>query len=460
MKRFKRAKISAAPQPQLKMVLAALILLVLASTSAQDITKDTKNLQQRQYFIRVGLVADANAMRVVPHTNFVLHDREGRVLHEGFADTPIRFNWKNPKTQKSVYYHCIADYPADQEEQAEAFFKKAEKVYQLPVHKMRDPRVDRAPLPDGSMPSPADWMVVVGPFDTYQIARNKSNAVGKHFKSFIFRTLDKPESSTIVEARDASGKILASAKGYLGVRSPDHGALMRASWVHSTSTDWHKKESWIKMRAYHGLIEVWGNKRGRLTLVNRVFLEDYLYGVVPPEIGNGVAFEMKKVQAVISRSVAIAKLRQNLHNTWHFDVCDEQHCQAYHGALAETPESNAAVDATWGQVCLYEDEVINAVFSLCCGGATGDSTHAWGGKKIPYLQDRVDAIDYAKAPDFGIYENAEKWVAGRPDVLCNPDQGGLPAYGSRYFRWTRSYSEKELRKTMSQTYLNIDKITN
>ncbi len=101
---------------------------------------------------------------------------------------------------------------------------------------------------------------------------------------------------------------------------------------------------------YRGSLRVLVNARGTLNLVNRVDLEEYLYGVVPAEMGpkRFDAIEGLKAQAVAARTYAYAHRGQ--FETEGYDLCPGPKCQAYGGASVEDPLSTAAVDGTRGLV--------------------------------------------------------------------------------------------------------------
>jgi len=436
-------------------------VLPVAVASALDLADDFANLQQREYFLRIGIAEDEQAVRVVPHSDFVLHDQEGRTLYQGKAGTPIRFTIPNGKRISVAFFHELASFPDSEKARADALAAQARAKTGLPVLVLRDPRIDRAPLPGGQMSPLVAWMVAAGPYESYGRAVRENGRVGQFRGAGIIRALAGP-CRALIQAHDSNGKLLAQATAYLGVRPRDAGGLVRGGPVSRSDTAWAERRSWVKSKVYHGLMEVWGNKNGRLTLVNRVFIEDYLYGVVPPEIGNSAPFEVKKVQAVISRSVAIAKVRGNPHATWHFDLCAGQHCQVYQGALLEHPEANAAVDATWGQVCIFGNNVIDAVFSICCGGATANAGDAWVGDNPPYLRSRLDTPEHSVRPDFSDYKKAEEWIASSPGVLCNPrTHAGLPDHARNAFRWSRTYTASELAALLRKRgYRGATKVTN
>ena len=77
------------------------------------------------------------------------------------------------------------------------------------------------------------------------------------------------------------------------------------------------------------------------------------------------------------------------------------------------------------------DEICDARFSKCCGGATEEFQYCWENVKKPYLmavRDTADASSCgcnntaaAELPDLTIEENAERWIRTAPEAFCNTD---------------------------------------
>jgi stage II sporulation protein D len=140
----------------------------------------------------------------------------------------------------------------------------------------------------------------------------------------------------------------------------------------------------IEDRAYRGAIEVFGNSRRTLTVVNELPLEEYLRGVVPNEL-NPVTFgqiEALKAQAVAARTYIDRNLGQ--YRDEGYDVCATDACQVYLGVKTEDPLATQAVADTRGIVAVYDGKPINALYSSTCGGRTEDAENIFR-EKIPYL---------------------------------------------------------------------------
>jgi len=137
---------------------------------------------------------------------------------------------------------------------------------------------------------------------------------------------------------------------------------------------------------YRGQIQVTvaGTK---LQAADVVGLEPYLQGVVPAEMPHTWAPEALKAQAVAARSYALSHLQAG-----SFDLYPDTRSQVYRGVVAETPETNAAVQATAGQVVLFAGRVAKTFFFSTSGGRTMSAADAWG-TPIPYLVSVPDPYD-------------------------------------------------------------------
>ncbi len=164
--------------------------------------------------------------------------------------------------------------------------------------------------------------------------------------------------------------------------------------------------------------------RGEITLVptdtgvlviNRLPIESYLRGVVPLEIGKRVPGERAAVeaQAVAARSYAYAHLTD--HSGAMFDLTGGVLDQVYGGVDAESPITDAAIDATRGLVLRFAGRVISAPYSSSCGGMTAAATEVWRGTgDYPYLTPVSDKIPGTShyycdgAPRFNWSRNLER----------------------------------------------------
>jgi len=166
----------------------------------------------------------------------------------------------------------------------------------------------------------------------------------------------------------------------------------------------------IDTRAYHGALEVFGNIRRTLNLVNELPLEEYLRGVVPNEL-SPVTFaqlEALKAQAVAARTYIQRNLGQ--FKDEGYDVCATDACQVYFGARTEDPLATQAVTDTRGVIATYDGKPINALYSSTCGGRTEDAQNIFQ-EKVPYLVSTLCEYKHPKPLPFSSSRSTANWKA-------------------------------------------------
>jgi stage II sporulation protein D len=118
--------------------------------------------------------------------------------------------------------------------------------------------------------------------------------------------------------------------------------------------------------------------------------ESYVAGVVESEAGKEQGIEYYKVQALICRTYALSNKRRHEHEG--FNLCDQVHCQVYHGMSRFNTDIIEASQVTAGQVIVDSDmNLINATFHSNCGGHTVNSEEVWS-KALPYLRAKEDTF--------------------------------------------------------------------
>jgi peptidoglycan hydrolase-like amidase len=161
-------------------------------------------------------------------------------------------------------------------------------------------------------------------------------------------------------------------------------------------------------RTYRGKLEVFGNSRNTLTVVNELPLEEYLLGVVPNEL-NPVTFgeiEALKAQAVAARTYIYRNLGQ--YKAEGYDICSTDACQVYMGQGTENPVSTQAVGETRGMIAMYRDQAINAMYSSTCGGRTEDAENIFD-EKVPYLVSTICEYKHPEPVAFTTSRSVPNW---------------------------------------------------
>lgn len=193
-------------------------------------------------------------------------------------------------------------------------------------------------------------------------------------------------------------------------------------------------------RRFSGELEI-AARAGGIWVINVLDVEQYLRSVLPAEMGKDMPMEALKAQAVASRTSALRW--RGRHQALGFDLCSAEHCQVYPGADAESPSTTQAVDATFGEVLMYDGQLAQTPFSAICGGHTENNEDVWPGRPAPYLRGRPDCPD-EEAPKCKPDE-VEKWVGSYPRANCLVSTPGVV----RYFRWVQVMTQEQLQKSLA-----------
>ncbi len=135
-------------------------------------------------------------------------------------------------------------------------------------------------------------------------------------------------------------------------------------------------------RLYRGVIEVVKGQYRGVTAVSVLPFEEYLYGVINNEMGYTNPQEALKAQAVASRSMAA--YQRGRFQARGYDLVDTTSTQVYRGITSERDQTTKAVDATAGQVAVYNGQIAETVYCASGGGHTENVQYVWG-SKVPYL---------------------------------------------------------------------------
>lgn len=211
-----------------------------------------------------------------------------------------------------------------------------------------------------------------------------------------------------------------------------------------------------------------------LWAINEISTEDYITSVITSEMNVNAPKEFIKAHAVISRSWALAQLKSvqatpnkngwvdteterviwyDKQNHTGFDLCADDHCQRYQGLSRITNnKAENAIKATFGKVLTYNNEVCDARFSKCCGGASEDFENVWQPTHFPYLTAVWDDKENKGTPDLSLDAHFSDWLKSPNPAFCNTHDpeilsSVLNHYDqstTKFFRWKEQYSSHEL----------------
>jgi len=259
---------------------------------------------------------------------------------------------------------------------------------------------------------------------------------------------------------------------------------------------WERKEN----QRFKGALKLIVDNK-QLTAINHISVENYLTSVISSEMSATASDELLKAHAVISRSWLLnpivktlgrafqpvgtgrdlsdiknndvethggTSLQENKYIKWYerdahtrFDVCADDHCQRYQGITrASTAAVEKAIEATRGEVLIYNDKICDARFSKSCGGITEAFENCWAPERHPYL---IPVIDNSDAPvgfnlDLTDNLNAERWIRKSPAAFCNTTDKKILAQvlnnydqeTTDFYRWKVEYSQVELSELLAR----------
>jgi stage II sporulation protein D len=153
----------------------------------------------------------------------------------------------------------------------------------------------------------------------------------------------------------------------------------------------HKKQLRLNGRVFRGIFEFHPLKSDSFYTVNVLNIEDYLQGVLQPEIGNRTEdeFEAVKAQAVAARTYAFTT--KDKYPDREYDLINDIGDQVYTGVAGEQEITNRAAKATRGEILMYENDLIDAYYHSTCGGSTDNIENIWDKGARPYLVGVTDS---------------------------------------------------------------------
>jgi len=314
----------------------------------------------------------------------------------------------------------------------------------------------------GILTSPTISFVLNGSF----IASNGKTYTGKHSAKYQKNQLfcDKESTEEIIfepQSEDASFDLINVIIGI--------------------NFHWERKEN----QRFKGALKLIVDKK-QLIAINHISVENYLTSVISSEMSATASEELLKAHAVISRSWLLNPIintdpmrdvethgRASLPESqrfikWYerdahtrFDVCADDHCQRYQGITrASTAAVEKAIEATRGEVLMYDGQICDARFSKSCGGITEAFENCWAPVRHPYLIPVVDNGDVPIGFDLDLTDNmnAEHWIRNSPTAYCNTSDKKILAQvlnnydqeTTDFYRWKVEYSQTELSELLAR----------
>jgi stage II sporulation protein D len=146
-------------------------------------------------------------------------------------------------------------------------------------------------------------------------------------------------------------------------------------------------------KPYRGLLDIFLNKSGKITVVNQLGTEEYLLGVIPAEIppSRYPEFDALAALSIAARTYALKNMGR--YRAEGFDLTADTRTQVYGGISIEEDATNEAVRRTANLAIYYQGKPIEAMYMSTCGGRTEDFSSVFDAPEVPYLKSTFCAIE-------------------------------------------------------------------
>ena len=259
-------------------------------------------------------------------------------------------------------------------------------------------------------------------------------------RSFVHKHLDRRPSGQI-DLIDPSGKTIETVIDLVKIHSAGAGPISIDRVEFAKGYAWHGFEQ----RHYAGTVLVTLDRDKGLVAVNRVPVDRLLDGLVPAEIFPNAPMEALKAQAVVARGEVFAKI-----GTRHFLdpylLCAATHCQVYSGVQVEKPRASHAVLATRGELLFLKSELVDTVYSACCGGHGANNDVVWSDPPSQALRGRPDMEKAGRLRWQGLQGRLEEFLEAAPRSYCSISSFAR----ANLFRWERFISTAEMDRLVSK----------
>ncbi len=172
---------------------------------------------------------------------------------------------------------------------------------------------------------------------------------------------------------------------------------------------------------YEGYLHVYPTEQGYV-VVNELDIETYLKYVVPSEMQISFGHEALKAQAVCARTFAYSQMHNQSYAAYGANLDDSTAFQAYHNT-GRYPESDAAVDATAGEMITCNGELITCYYYSTSPGVTNDMS-AWESVDTDYIA--CSGMEFSNGLNLQIASDFSKFINQQTECYDA---------GSSFYRW-------------------------
>ena len=299
------------------------------------------------------------------------------------------------------------------------------------------------------------WVVVDGLNSEQEALAFAKQNMSDFSYQIIKEKINEPHA--LLELYDSEFEKLGEAENVIRI-VPE--SLKVVTYVYDPTLENEIQSLAVKYRAFSGPLEFRCTNDGKVIIICEMLLEKYVESVVALEVKSDFPFEAIRAQAIAVRSKTIASLGIKHHEDI-FHLCSGTHCQLFKGLIQTSEIVSKAVQETTGVVLRDSRQVIDANYSLICGGYT-EAYHTLNQEDLddpyPPVFDGSNLKQKRTNIDLTDNENLNKWIREEPDVYCNLfniQTSNQLSYIRKQFRWRITYDRQELEEIIS-TKMDFD----
>ncbi len=268
----------------------------------------------------------------------------------------------------------------------------------------------------------------------------------KSFEKAVIQIRYNPQKKYLEVLNNEGKRIFKSSSAYLTLKYNDPSLTTVLFNVQfGQGSYWYGAEN----RAYRGKMQFLVRNK-KITVINQVNMEEYLYAVVPSEMSASWPRSALEAQAIAARTYAFANLGR--YRKYGFDLKATVASQVYRGVFRERKRSTTAVNATRGKILLHNNKIISAFFSANCGGYSQSSGALWS-INLPYLKPALDKLLPPRSKYLSPVALA-RWLSERPESYSSH-----PKYSARSaYRWLKWVSRSDLEGRLKHKGKDIGQI--
>ena len=177
-----------------------------------------------------------------------------------------------------------------------------------------------------------------------------------------------------------------------------------------------------------------------LYAINRLSVEEYLYGVVSSEIPDNYGEEAFKAFAVVARGYACKMMEEKKYASYDADI-DDSNSNLLYNYYPESEKSIAVVNETYGMVPSNNGQIIMPYHFLTSAGVTCSNSDIYNEAPLPYYSANYETIDRQKP-----LLSSEAAFRNFIDNGCKYDVFEID---EPFYRWSVHYTKSEMDEAVS-----------